>query len=69
MQYKKDGNAYIDFKDADASRYEKCLVCSYTNYYDLIYAFRALTKCLFKKDFNLDVDLPKDTLCPPIPNR
>ncbi|KAG2175453.1 hypothetical protein INT43_001100 [Umbelopsis isabellina] len=30
---------------------------------------RALTKCLFKKDFGLDVDIPENTLCPPIPNR
>ncbi|KAJ2958773.1 hypothetical protein NQZ79_g5684 [Umbelopsis isabellina] len=32
-------------------------------------ASRALTKCLFKKDFGLDVDIPENTLCPPIPNR
>lgn len=28
-----------------------------------------LTKCLLRKDFGLDIELPGDRLCPPIPNR
>ncbi|KAI9285370.1 hypothetical protein BC943DRAFT_360465 [Umbelopsis sp. AD052] len=49
VHYSENDSAYIDFKNAEASR--------------------ALTKCLFKKDFDLDVDIPENTLCPPIPNR
>ncbi|KAI8578277.1 hypothetical protein K450DRAFT_301279 [Umbelopsis ramanniana AG] len=49
VHYSENGSAYIDFKNAEASR--------------------ALTQCLFKKDFNLDVEIPENTLCPPIPNR
>lgn len=32
-------------------------------------ATRALTKALLLKDFDVDVDIPKDHLCPPLPNR
>ncbi|WVO19840.1 uncharacterized protein IAS62_001130 [Cryptococcus decagattii] len=32
-------------------------------------ALRELTKCLLKEDWNLDVDLREDRLCPTIPNR
>ncbi|EPS43464.1 hypothetical protein H072_2531 [Dactylellina haptotyla CBS 200.50] len=32
-------------------------------------AVRQLAKALLKRDFNLDVDLPEDRLCPAIPNR
>ncbi|KAK4520750.1 uncharacterized protein ATC70_006630 [Mucor velutinosus] len=32
-------------------------------------ANRQLCKCLLKKDFELDVDFPLDTLCPAVPNR
>ncbi|KAI8146820.1 hypothetical protein BJV82DRAFT_398662 [Fennellomyces sp. T-0311] len=32
-------------------------------------AVRTLTWCLLKRDFDLDVELPKNRLCPPVPNR
>ncbi|KAF9153305.1 Methyltransferase-like protein 16 [Linnemannia schmuckeri] len=32
-------------------------------------ALRELTYCLLKKDFSLDLEIPLDSLCPPIPNR
>ncbi|KAF9138999.1 Methyltransferase-like protein 16 [Mortierella sp. GBA39] len=32
-------------------------------------ALRELTYCLLKKDFSIDLDIPLDSLCPPIPNR
>ncbi|CAJ0862686.1 3824_t:CDS:10 [Entrophospora sp. SA101] len=32
-------------------------------------AVRQLTYCLLHNDFNLKLDIPLDTLCPPIPNR
>ncbi|OCF38557.1 hypothetical protein I317_07667 [Kwoniella heveanensis CBS 569] len=32
-------------------------------------ALRALTRCLLKEDWNLDVDLREDRLCPTLPNR
>ncbi|WVQ85337.1 hypothetical protein IAT38_007502 [Cryptococcus sp. DSM 104549] len=33
------------------------------------YALRALTKCLFKEDWKLDVDLREDRICPTLSNR
>ncbi|KAH7026841.1 ribosomal RNA large subunit methyltransferase F-like protein, partial [Linnemannia elongata] len=32
-------------------------------------ALRELTYCLLKKDFSIDLNIPLDSLCPPIPNR
>ncbi|GFF43305.1 putative methyltransferase-like protein C27D7.08c [Aspergillus udagawae] len=32
-------------------------------------AVRQLTKSLLKRDFNLDVEIPDNRLCPPVPNR
>ncbi|KAF9920060.1 Methyltransferase-like protein 16 [Linnemannia zychae] len=32
-------------------------------------ALRELTYCLLRKDFSIDLDIPLDSLCPPIPNR
>ncbi|KAF8941905.1 hypothetical protein BGZ47_007069 [Haplosporangium gracile] len=32
-------------------------------------ALRELTYCLLKKDFSLNLEIPFDSLCPPIPNR
>ncbi|KAF9902450.1 hypothetical protein EC991_004867 [Linnemannia zychae] len=32
-------------------------------------ALRELTYCLLRKDFSIDLDIPIDSLCPPIPNR
>ncbi|KAG0209248.1 Methyltransferase-like protein 16 [Mortierella sp. NVP41] len=32
-------------------------------------AVRELTYCLLKKDFSIDLDIPLDSLCPPVPNR
>ncbi|SLM34640.1 duf890 domain protein, partial [Lasallia pustulata] len=32
-------------------------------------AVQQLTKSLLKRDFNLELELPDDRLCPPVPNR
>ncbi|KAG0256029.1 Methyltransferase-like protein 16 [Mortierella polycephala] len=32
-------------------------------------ALRELTYCLLKRDFSIQLDIPLDSLCPPIPNR
>ncbi|KAK3847898.1 MAG: hypothetical protein J3R72DRAFT_138221 [Linnemannia gamsii] len=38
------------------------------NFHDPL-ALRELTYCLLRRDFSIDLDIPIDSLCPPIPNR
>ncbi|CAO3666717.1 unnamed protein product [Rhizopus stolonifer] len=63
--FKQLGATFDSFKTFVKEGFNKR---SYINFKDPL-AVKELCVCLMKKDFDIDIDFPLDTLCPTIPNR
>ncbi|KAF2472858.1 uncharacterized protein BDR25DRAFT_258325 [Lindgomyces ingoldianus] len=61
----------IDFKDLASKDYRLGNLQSYDGYTDFTdpRVYQAVTKAVLRVDFGLEIELPYDRLCPPIPNR